>query len=191
MLGRVRLNCAARFNPVQILHMTKTERQNYLRDWHQKNKEERRRKKQIRRKEQPLAERAGLYRWRKNNPEKMRKINRKWAAGRRKRDPSYRLLMALRCRLCSALKGRIKSARTLTLLGCTIPEFWTYLEGRFKSGMTRRNHGSVWQIDHRRPCASFDLSDPAQQKFCFHWTNLQPLFIKENQQKGDKWPQSR
>jgi hypothetical protein len=32
-------------------------------------------------------------------------------------------------------------------------------------------------------CASFDLLDPAQQRICFHWTNLQPLFSEENQKK--------
>jgi hypothetical protein len=38
------------------------------------------------------------------------------------------------------------------------------------------NHGIIWEIDHIKPCASFDLSDIEQQKQCFHYTNLQPLF---------------
>jgi hypothetical protein len=29
--------------------------------------------------------------------------------------------------------------------------------------------------------------DGQQQKRCFHWTNLQPLFTKENRNKADKW----
>ena len=32
-----------------------------------------------------------------------------------------------------------------------------------------------WQIDHIKPCASFDLSKESEQKKCFHYTNLQPL----------------
>jgi hypothetical protein len=36
--------------------------------------------------------------------------------------------------------------------------------------------GGVWEIDHIKPCASFDLTDIKQQKECFHYTNLQPLF---------------
>ena len=42
--------------------------------------------------------------------------------------------------------------------------------------MTWENHGEVWEIDHINPCASFDLTDIKQQKQCFHYTNLQPLF---------------
>ena len=44
------------------------------------------------------------------------------------------------------------------------------------------NYGQ-WHIDHRRPCASFDLSDPHQANECFHHTNLQPLWAEDNQRK--------
>jgi hypothetical protein len=54
--------------------------------------------------------------------------------------------------------------------------------------MTWENHGRYgWHIDHIRPCASFDLADPEQQRKCFHYTNLQPLWASENMRKGDKW----
>jgi hypothetical protein len=52
--------------------------------------------------------------------------------------------------------------------------------------MTWENYGPVWHVDHIRPCASFDLTDPAQQRECFHFSNLQPLFAAENLAKGDK-----
>lgn len=51
--------------------------------------------------------------------------------------------------------------------------------------MTWENYGE-WHIDHIKPCASFDLNDPEQQKLCFHYTNLQPMWAKENQKKADK-----
>lgn len=44
-----------------------------------------------------------------------------------------------------------------------------------------------WHIDHIKPCASFDLTDPEEQKECFHYTNLQPLWAKDNLNKGAKY----
>ena len=46
--------------------------------------------------------------------------------------------------------------------------------------------GKEYHIDHKRPCASFDLTDPEQQRECFHWTNLQILDARTNIQKGKK-----
>jgi hypothetical protein len=68
-----------------------------------------------------------------------------------------------------------------------IAEFKIYLQGQFRPGMTWENYGPVWHIDHIRPCASFDSTDPEQQKICFHWMNLQPLFAAENCAKKDKY----
>ena len=42
--------------------------------------------------------------------------------------------------------------------------------------MTWENHGIIWEIDHIKPCVSFDLSLEEEQKKCFHYINLQPLF---------------
>jgi hypothetical protein len=84
------------------------------------------------------------------------------------------------------LKGRFKSKRTIELLGCSIEEVWNHLESKFKSGMTKENHG-LWHIDHIKPCASFDLTDPEQQAICFHYTNLQPLWAVDNRRKGSRY----
>ena len=48
------------------------------------------------------------------------------------------------------------------------------------------NHGN-WHIDHRIPCCSFDLTTEEEQKKCFHYTNLQPLWDKDNLSKGGKY----
>jgi hypothetical protein len=100
-----------------------------------------------------------------------------------------RILGALRNRLCDAVKGRNKSAKTQELLGCSVEYLKRYLEGRFLPGMSWDNWGhvgKVWHIDHIRPCASFDLTDPEQQRACFHYTNLQPLWAVDNIRKGAK-----
>ena len=51
-----------------------------------------------------------------------------------------------------------------------------HLESQFKPEMNWENHGKIWEIDHIKPCISFDLTNIEQQKQCFHYTNLQPLF---------------
>ena len=104
---------------------------------------------------------------------------------RRSINPNFRLAQNLRSRLRSALNGLSKSASTLTLLGCSIDQLWAHLESRFQPGMTRENHGD-WHVDHIKPCSSFDLTDPAQQIACFHWSNLQPLWKLDNLRKGSK-----
>ncbi len=107
-------------------------------------------------------------------------------------DLSYRLLKRLRSRTNSAIKlpGGEKAFKTLELLGCTIKDLKQYLESKFQLGMTWDNHGygnDKWHIDHFRPCASFDLTDNEQQKICFHYTNLQPLWQQENFKKSNHW----
>jgi hypothetical protein len=130
---------------------------------------------------------AGSKIYYQNNKEKLNKQRLIYQANRRKNNPSYRLICNVRRRTAGALKGSTKSARTMILLGIPDVEFlWKHLEATFKHGMTRENHGSIWQVDHKVPCSSFDMSDPEQQRKCFHYTNLQALFVHENLSKGAK-----
>jgi hypothetical protein len=48
------------------------------------------------------------------------------------------------------------------------------------------NHGTVWELDHKKPISSFILSNPDEQKICFHYTNLQPLIKEKNRTKLNK-----
>jgi hypothetical protein len=100
-------------------------------------------------------------------------------------DPAYRLQSNLRLRVLQAIKkcGAAKSAFTQELLGCSYEEARQHLAAQFLPGMTWENHGE-WEIDHIRPCASFDLTDPAQQRECFHYSNLQPLWRFDNRSKN-------
>lgn len=127
--------------------------------------------------------------WRLKNLARCRNVKNKNAVKRYQGEGSYRANKCLRNRLNNAVRRAKaqKGARTMELTGC--PWVWLeyHLESQFKPGMTWENHGSVWQIDHIKPCASFDLTDPEQQRICFHWTNLQPLFALENLQKSDKY----
>jgi len=123
--------------------------------------------------------------WKQKNKE----ANNEKAAIKYKTNLSHRLVVNCRNRIYTALKTK-KCVKTIDLLGCSGEELKLYLQSMFKRGMNWENHGSVWHVDHIMPCASFDLSDPNQQKRCFHYTNLQPLFALENLKKNKTIPQN-
>ena len=104
-----------------------------------------------------------------------------------KTDILYKLKLSLRGRIGVALRKTLKSNSTMKLVGCTLPELKQYLENKFQIGMSWENHSyRGWHIDHIIPCASFDLSKQEEQKKCFHYTNLQPLWGKDNIRKSAK-----
>ena len=107
-------------------------------------------------------------------------------AYRKKLDPHFKLLCSIRSRAANAMRGKGRSKSTPALLGCTAHELRAHIEKQFLPGMTWENR-SKWHVDHIRPCASFNLFDPAQQAACFHFSNLQPLWAKDNLRKSDKW----
>jgi hypothetical protein len=118
-----------------------------------------------------------------NQKDKINETRRKTLQRRRNEDPKYRAMMALHCRLYMAVKE--KTGKTMELTGCSKEELTVHLESKFTEGMTWDNYGE-WHIDHVHPCASFNLEEPEEQKKCFHWTNLQPLWAADNLAKGDR-----
>ena len=103
-------------------------------------------------------------------------------------DPNYRTIKLLRRRYHQAVKQQHtnKCGNTVNILGCSLKDFKFHIEQQFKPGMTWKNHRSNgWHLDHIIPCASFDLKDPLQQKKCFHYTNIQPLWWFENLKKSN------
>ena len=52
--------------------------------------------------------------------------------------------------------------------------------------MTKENYGSVWQIDHCLPIASFNLLDEIDMKKCFIWIIPRPMYSNDNNLKNDK-----
>lgn len=92
----------------------------------------------------------------------------------------------IRSHIIHVLKGRQKANSTIKLLGCSIDELKMNLSLKFTDGMTWDNYGKKdgWQVDHIKPCASFDFTNEQDQRECFHYTNLQPLWAKDNASKS-------
>ena len=106
----------------------------------------------------------------------------------RRKNPQWKLLDRARSRIYNALKRKqgMKSKKTLELLGVKdFQEVIDHLVSQFRERMTLDNYGQ-WHVDHIKPCSSFNLLDVEEQKKCFHYTNLQPLWARENLSKGNK-----
>jgi len=110
---------------------------------------------------------------------------------RMKTDVGFVITKRLRRRLAHIVKSiggkEYKAASTFALLGCNIEQFKIHIESKFTQDMSWENvlNGAI-HIDHIKPCAKFDLKDPEQQKECFSWQNLQPLWWYDNLSKGAK-----
>ena len=105
---------------------------------------------------------------------------------RLKKDHIFKMKETIRGRIYLCLKRSkiIKSQTLIDLLGTNnMNVVWGYLEKQFKRGMTKQNHGK-WHIDHIRPISSFNLNDIEQQKQCFNYKNMQPLWAADNLKKG-------
>lgn len=130
---------------------------------------------------------AAHKRWCERNPEKMREIWRN-AGKRRYASPRGRIIVNARNRIRAAVKsqGVKMSASASKLIGCDWDTLRNHLQSQFVADMSFDNYGKVWHVDHKKPIASFDLSDAEQMKQCFHYSNLQPLFGSDNLRKGSK-----
>jgi hypothetical protein len=169
--------------------MNKKELKEYFKEYRRTHKKERKEykrvydmkhKKEIKEYDLKYKQRKKIYRY--NNKNKIALYMRKY-----RKILNNKIKTNLRYRVWSVLKGVSKSKSTMQLVGCSIKFLIKYLELRFMKDMSWHNYGLYgWHIDHIIPCASFDLSKPEEQRKCFHYTNLQPLWAFDNLSKNDK-----
>jgi hypothetical protein len=102
-------------------------------------------------------------------------------------NTEYRAAKLCRDRLRHMLKsqGGKKQAHTHELIGCT----WAKLVAHLNDNIFGYKVGDKGiQIDHIRPCASFQLADnPVEQMACMNFNNLQLLPAEENYRKSDEY----
>lgn len=125
---------------------------------------------------------------REENPQRIRDNHNKWKKKQWANKTEYMIKEILSKRVRNALNAVYvkKVARTKNLVGCEISFLKQYIANKFKKRMSWDNYGE-WEIDHIRPCSSYNLKDPEQQLECFNYSNLQPLWKKENRKKSDKY----
>lgn len=126
--------------------------------------------------------------YRKQYKASRREITNRQDRERRQNDLDYNLKQLLRGRLYKAIKAQntSKNNSVIDLIGCSIEDFKKHIESQFHNGMCWENHSvHGWHLDHILPCAYFDLTDPEEQKKCFHYSNFQPLWWIDNLNKRD------
>lgn len=123
--------------------------------------------------------------WRNRNKAHVRDYAKRHLKRHKEAKSQFWLATALRQRLAMAVRDQAKAGSAVRDLGCSVSDFMIYMESKFSEGMSWANWGRKgWHIDHIRPLAAFDLSDPMQFKAACHYTNLQPLWWYENIAKG-------
>jgi len=156
------------------------------REYYQKNKKIINKRKRKYQKLYCSRNKEKILKWAKKARMKRRDKFNKYIRDRLKTDINFKLRKTIRARIRLALKNDKKRSKTLKLLGVNnIITAKKHLEKLFKPRMTWKNHGK-WHIDHIIPCSSFDLTKASEQRECFHYTNLQPLWASENLAKGSK-----
>lgn len=108
---------------------------------------------------------------------------------RRNTDPAYRAKFYARKRVREFIKRCHRWKRGMRVspwIGCSAQFLAAYIAAMFRDGMTWQNHGKHWEIDHIIPLSSADMTDMDNVLRLSHYTNLQPLLVRENRIKGDK-----
>lgn len=182
--------------------MNKEERREYNKKWVKENPEYHKKyqRKHYSEHSEELKERS--RKWRKENPEKMKEYNKKWKEenkeenkeyhkkyhkDRRQTDPHFRIISNLRSRQNRAIKTNQKTGSTIDYLGCSIEYFKKYIADQFTEGMSWDNYGhKTWNIDHQIPLSVIDPMDEEDLRHVLHFTNLQPMWAKDNIRKGNK-----
>jgi hypothetical protein len=125
--------------------------------------------------------------WLDKNIDKNKKYRREYNKIRYNTLPLYKIEKNLRNRLNEIFRERgfNKKNKFIEFLGCDISFLKTYLENKFLDGMSWNNKSfDGWHIDHIIPLSSAKNEEEIF-KLC-HYTNLQPLWGKDNMIKGSK-----
>lgn len=108
---------------------------------------------------------------------------------RKRKDPIQQLLASrIEGRIRQALRGKnvLRRLKRQELVGCSWAELKLYIENKMHPFMTWENYGRAWHIDHIVPCGSYDLELVEEQRRCFHYLNLRPLWAKTNLRRAKK-----
>lgn len=115
----------------------------------------------------------------------IKKRQAEYQRNRRRSDPKFRLVSAIRSAVSGMVSGKLGATRHLPY---NADDLCSHIEKQFSKGMTWENYGK-WHVDHIMPCAAFEMSGkPNCPEFqaCWSLSNLRPMWASENMSKQDK-----
>jgi hypothetical protein len=123
--------------------------------------------------------------WCSKNRDKRRAISKRHKEKMKNTSPEWVLHQRMRARIRSALigDGFVKKNSTEEILGCSSEYLKKHIERQFHDGMSWENINNI-HIDHIIPLVSAKTEEEVL-RLC-HFTNLRPMWAKDNLSKGDK-----
>ena len=102
------------------------------------------------------------------------------------KNPTFRINSAMSSNLYMSLKGLKKGRSWEDLVDFNLDDLVNHLKRKLKSGMTMKNYGTYWHIDHKIPKAYFIYKTNKDPDFkrCWSLNNLEPLYGSENLKKN-------
>lgn len=113
-----------------------------------------------------------------SNPEnknKRREYDRGYVKQKRQNNVEYKIKDSVGSMINYHLKEK-KIESTIEYLGCSVGGYLEYLENMFLQEMSWENYGIIWEIDHKMPLSTFDLTQEENIYKAFNYQNTQPLF---------------
>lgn len=160
-------------------------RKKYQLEYREKNKAKLQEKALIRGAEYRKKNKEKISKYQKEYVKRTRSHINEYCRNRRKNSVEFKLATNLRTRLYLAIKNNIKNGSSVKDLGCSIDDFKKHIESLFKEGMSWENWGRYgWHLDHIKPLTSFNLENIDEFRRATHYSNLQPMWWRDNISKG-------
>lgn len=120
-----------------------------------------------------------------NNKDTIVQKRRIYEKNKYNNDNDFYLHSCMSARIRIGLKT--KSKNTKEYIGCSFEFLSKYIQSLFEDGMSWDNKGTVWEIDHIIPVSAWDLTNDFENKCCWNYRNLRPLWKYDNRKKSNKY----
>jgi hypothetical protein len=129
--------------------------------------------------------------YKKLNPQIFKKIDRKQYQKVKNNLPLYLVKIQRRqIKRCFNNSTLDKSKHSIEYMGCDIEIFINHIKKKMEIFNEKNEIKMTFDnihLDHIKPISRFNLDDEEEFLDCCHYSNFQPLLVKDNLEKHNKW----